>query len=245
MFDARTYFENALAKDTLPSVLLLIGQDLELHAKELATKLLATTSTRLDSGNHPDYHVLHPEGKSGLHTIDSLRLLIDQIFTAPFEATHKVFLIHNAERMQPAAANALLKALEEPLLDTTLILLAHTTRDMLPTILSRCTQLRSPASLSFSSCDFQTIEAEIEAIEDPIAKSERFDAFLASLLMRARDRQAQALRVAPLLPDASPISHSVSIEELEELVQTARLAHQRNIKLSACLDILSSKLAAL
>ena len=59
-----------------------------------------------------------------MHPIESIRKLIDQVYSAPYEAARKVFLIYSAERMQTAAANALLKTLEEPLFDTTLILLA-------------------------------------------------------------------------------------------------------------------------
>ena len=140
----KTYLTQALAQNRLPHALLFAGLDgvgKTLFAKHLATTLLQTTLHRLETGNHPDFHPLIPEGKSGLHSIETLRSLIDEVHSASFEAPAKVFLIQDADRMQPAAANALLKTLEEPTPDTILILLTSAPTEILPTILSRCIRL--------------------------------------------------------------------------------------------------------
>jgi DNA polymerase-3 subunit delta' len=114
------------------------GVGKSLFARELAGCLLTGCAA---FEQHPDFHVLRPEGKSGLHAIDELRKCIDQVYEAPFASERKVFVIHDAERMQAPSANALLKTLEEPPLDTTIILLTSQAREILPTILSRCIQL--------------------------------------------------------------------------------------------------------
>ena len=54
----------------------------------------------------------------------------------------RVVLISDAQAMNPAAGNALLKVLEEPPAGTILILLANHTSDLLPTIVSRCRHIR-------------------------------------------------------------------------------------------------------
>ncbi len=96
---------------------------------------------KLDTGNHPDFHLYTPEGKSGLHSIESLRALGKEVGLEPNEAPYKIFLIEEADRMPPASANALLKTLEEPP-PRTLLLLTTSSRDtLLPTILSRCRTL--------------------------------------------------------------------------------------------------------
>lgn len=131
----------ALAKGDLPQTLLFSGLEgvgKSLFALDLAKTLLKLGKKSL--ANHPDFHEYIPDGKT--HTIDSMRKLSDEVYQAPFEAKGKVFLIHDAEKMLPAAANALLKTLEEPLLDTTLILLTASADELLATILSRCTLIR-------------------------------------------------------------------------------------------------------
>lgn len=58
--------------------------------------------------------------------------------TLPIFARHKVAILHDAERMQGAAANALLKTLEEPHPHAKLILTTNSVGSLLPTIRSRC-----------------------------------------------------------------------------------------------------------
>lgn len=143
-YPIKAYLERALKEGQLPHAFLFSGPDgvgKSLFALALARHLLQTDSSRIEKEIHPDYHPIRPEGKSGLHAIETLRAMIDDVHSAPFEAPAKVFVLYNAERMQPAAANALLKILEEPNSDTTLILLTHSPRQLLPTILSRCVRL--------------------------------------------------------------------------------------------------------
>lgn len=140
----KTYLHRAVEQNRLPHALIFSGLDgigKRLFARELACRLLQTSPHRIETENHPDFHSIRPEGKSGLHSIESLRTLINDVHSAPFEAPCKVFIVYDAERMQPAAANALLKTLEEPNPDTTLILLTSSPREILPTILSRCIKL--------------------------------------------------------------------------------------------------------
>lgn len=137
----KAYLQKAIDTEKVPHALLFAGPagvGKSLFAKELAASLLRSAVNRIDGESHPDFHPLRPEGKSGLHSIDSLRSLIDEVHNAPFESVGKVFLIYEAERMQTASANAILKTLEEPNPDTTLILLTEYPNEILPTIRSRC-----------------------------------------------------------------------------------------------------------
>ena len=96
------------------------------------------------SGNHPDLHILHTEGKGGMHPIDNMRAMIKEAGMPPFEAPVKVFIIHDAHQMLPASSNALLKTLEEPFPNTYFILLTSQPESMLPTILSRSRKIPFP-----------------------------------------------------------------------------------------------------
>ncbi|MBA3604047.1 MAG: AAA family ATPase [Parachlamydiaceae bacterium] len=93
---------------------------------------------KLETGSHPDIHIYSPEGKSGMHSIGAMRSLSEEVYLPPHEATRKVFIIRDADRMLTYSANALLKTFEEPSLDTVIILLSSSPDLLLPTILSRC-----------------------------------------------------------------------------------------------------------
>src|SRR5213592_2363455 len=86
---------------------------------------------------------------SGLasHGIAAVRLLLRRLVLTPAMSRRKVFVIGDAERLVPqtgaeAAANALLKALEEPPADTVFILTTAAPDSLLPTILSRVVRVR-------------------------------------------------------------------------------------------------------
>src|SRR5437773_8428630 len=89
------------------------------------------------------------EPPSGLasHGIAAVRLLLRRLVLTPVMGRRKVFLIGDAERLVPqtgadAAANALLKALEEPPADTVFVLTTTAPDSLLPTILSRVVRVR-------------------------------------------------------------------------------------------------------
>ena len=132
--------ENRLAHTLLFSGLDGIGK--KKMAVALAAVLLGAPESRLNAGAHPDFHLIVPEGKSGLHTIDALKTAMNQAHAMPFVAPAQVFVIDKAERMQPAAANALLKTLEEPTPGSYWILVSASPRELLPTIVSRCAHVR-------------------------------------------------------------------------------------------------------
>jgi DNA polymerase-3 subunit delta' len=68
--------------------------------------------------------------------------VIPEASRSPFEAKMKVFIIEEAERMNPAAQNALLKTLEEPPTDTVFVLISDREEELLETISSRCRVVR-------------------------------------------------------------------------------------------------------
>lgn len=89
---------------------------------------------------HPDIIHIRPSGP--VIRIVQIRELIDILAMRPYEAKLRVVIISDAQAMNPAASNALLKMLEEPPDKTILILTALQTADLLPTIVSRCQHIR-------------------------------------------------------------------------------------------------------
>jgi DNA polymerase-3 subunit delta' len=96
---------------------------------------------KIDADNHPDIHWVRPESKSRVITIDQMRELMGEIHLKPNEAEHKVAMIVAADRLNPQAANAFLKTLEEPPPKSSLILLTTEPQRLLETIFSRCLRL--------------------------------------------------------------------------------------------------------
>jgi len=95
---------------------------------------------KIKSGHHPDIVRLKPSGP--IIKIDQIRTLCRTLAMKPYEADMRVAIISDAQAMNPAAANALLKVLEEPPARTILVLIAAHTSDLLPTIVSRCQHIR-------------------------------------------------------------------------------------------------------
>jgi DNA polymerase-3 subunit delta' len=89
---------------------------------------------------HPDLHQLEPDGAT--LKIDQVRALQARLSLVANEGGRRVGLILGAEKLNEAAANALLKTLEEPPRDTTLILVATSGDTLPPTIRSRTVRLR-------------------------------------------------------------------------------------------------------
>lgn len=81
-------------------------------------------------------------GADGSISIESIRGLRRDGAFRPFEGKQKVAIIAKADRMTVQAANALLKTLEEPPNDMLLVLTSARPHGLLPTIVSRCQQLR-------------------------------------------------------------------------------------------------------
>ncbi len=91
---------------------------------------------RVERGTHPDLYVLEPVGDQVL--IDEIRALRRDLHMRPFEALRRVYLILDAHTMNDAAADALLKDLEEPPEYAVVVLVADDLGPLPDTILSRC-----------------------------------------------------------------------------------------------------------
>jgi DNA polymerase III subunit delta' len=118
-------------------------------AEALALRLIHRLSSNVSAVAiaHPDLRWIVPEGAGEQVGIDAVRAVADFIVRTPQIAPRKVAVITNADALNPYAANALLKTLEEPPPDSYLILVSDSLRDLLPTLRSRCRLLpvRPPA----------------------------------------------------------------------------------------------------
>jgi DNA polymerase-3 subunit delta' len=90
--------------------------------------------------NHPDIITITAEGQ--FIKIGAVKELQEQMKFRPREGRRRVFIVPEADRMNAAAANALLKTLEEPTAGNILLLTTSRPHALPVTILSRCQHLR-------------------------------------------------------------------------------------------------------
>lgn len=94
------------------------------------------------SGSHPDLIYVGHE-KPGSIGVDDIRKQInDTIMVRPYSSSYKIYIVDESEKMTVQAQNALLKTIEEPPFYAVIILLTTNQEAFLPTILSRCIQLK-------------------------------------------------------------------------------------------------------
>jgi len=93
---------------------------------------------RVESRTHSDLYILAPPRERASIVIDDVRALSASLYESPMEGMRKVAVIDPADALTEEAQNSLLKTLEEPPEDTTIILAAVNTDALLPTVRSRC-----------------------------------------------------------------------------------------------------------
>lgn len=117
---------------------------------------------RIRAGSHADLKVIQggsaPDAKTSEIKIDEIRALNAFMPMTPSEGGWRVAILDGAEDMNPNAANALLKTLEEPPPHSLLILVCHNAGKLLPTIRSRCRQV---AFSPLSEQEYQQVLLEI------------------------------------------------------------------------------------
>lgn len=147
-------FLNRVIEKHLQSPLLLVGEEgvgrrysVQQAARAMfclgsrAPNCSCVDCTQLQQGVHPDFTVLSPVDDRDIG-VDSIRALVADAGTYPTMVPFRIFLIDGADRMTNAAANALLKTLEEPPVRARFFLLAESADYVIPTIRSRCGLVR-------------------------------------------------------------------------------------------------------
>ncbi len=117
--------------------------------------------TWLKAGTHPDVHLLPDEG-AGSIKIDEIRALQDVVHLKSTQA--RVVVLDNAETLTLAAANALLKTLEEPSDGVYFVLISDSPTQLLPTIKSRVQTL--PLLPIESACAIEFVMTQLAITHD-------------------------------------------------------------------------------
>lgn len=172
--------KKALEKNELASAYLFFGDEAigkRLTAINFAKAMNCLTHTtdacgaciscqKIEKGIHPDVRIIAPEAemadketnaegkekKSRIIKIEQIKAIQGEMAYPPFEGKKRAFIIDNADKMNTEAANSLLKTLEEPARNSVIILVSSKPNYLLPTILSRCQQIR------FTTAPIETVK---------------------------------------------------------------------------------------
>lgn len=118
-------------------------QNSELKYKDIFVIYLADSARSLINNPYQKAQIAEDfKEKNRSITVDHVRELIEDIHMPPTESKYKVIIIQDADLMNAATANALLKTLEEPPLYVRFILISSKLTSLLPTIRSRCQELK-------------------------------------------------------------------------------------------------------
>ena len=131
----------------------LLGSSEAPTALTAAPALAAMRERHAPVDRHPDLHWLHPEEEKETISVEQVRDVIESLGMTAHRGGTKVVVIEPAEVMTGAAANALLKTLEETTGNSFLLLVTHRPGRLPATIRSRCQhlKLRAPAPQALTS----------------------------------------------------------------------------------------------
>lgn len=107
---------------------------------------------KVEHGNHPDLKIIRPSGKAREIKKKQIEVICELTAYRPFGGGRRVVIIDQADCLNARSSNYFLKTLEEPPSETTFILLTDAPGRLLPTIRSRCQQVRfgtlAPATIA-------------------------------------------------------------------------------------------------
>lgn len=163
--------ESAWNSQRLPQSLLFVGP-LHCDVADFVFKMMQLFSCKANTDKpclqcndckmvermeHPDVEWVKPDKNGGAIKIDQIRELQHSAYLTPQRSNSRLIVIDSADRMNTAAANALLKILEEPASHTVFILIAQQLSTILPTVLSRCQILRFSSTDDFATDNLLTL----------------------------------------------------------------------------------------
>ena len=142
---------------------------------------------KISRHNHPDVRYIIPEEGKKTIGIDVIRdQLVGDVYIKPYSREIKVYIIPDADQLNAACQNAILKTIEEPPEYVRLLLLTENAERLLPTIRSRCIRL-----------DLKPVVGEDDRILDLLMKNYEMPEYLAASIMQfAQGNIGRALSLA-------------------------------------------------
>lgn len=242
----KDYFSTAIADGQVSHAYLLAGEA-GLGRKTLARAVAMTlqcesegerpcgvcTSCRMiQAGTHPDVRFVTHEKPGTISVDDVRRQIVSDAAIRPYKGPWKIYIMDEAEKMNPQAQNALLKTIEEPPSYVILFLITSSAEAMLETIASRCIRL-SLRPLADSVIREKLAERGTSGEDADVAAAFARGNLGRALALAASEKfeQMRAILLG-LLKDVDKRSVSSLVEEI-------RAVREGGFEIPACLEFIS------
>ena len=188
--------------------------------------------SRFLSGNHPDVIWVTHEKPASIG-VDDVRIQInDTVSIRPYSSPYKIYLVDEAEKMTVQAQNAHLKTIEEPPAYAVLVLITTNPEVFLPTILSRCIQLKLRPLKDSVVSDYLT---EKMGVSD--GQADIYAAFARGNLGKAI-HLASSEEFALLYREVLTLLKNIKDMDIPMLLDYIRKLQEDNLDLYECLDFM-------
>lgn len=184
------------------------------------------------SGNHPDVIWVTHEKPSSIGVDDIRTQINDTISIKPYSSSYKLYLVDEAEKMTVQAQNALLKTIEEPPAYAVIVLMTTNQETFLPTILSRCIQLKLRPLKNYVVSDYLT-----KTLGVPEEKANIYAAF-------ARGNLGKAIQISTseefslLFQQVLTLLKNIKEMDIAMLLDSIRKLQEDHLDLKECLDFM-------
>ena len=240
------YFRNVIAGGQVSHAYILNGPDLS--GKMLLTETFAAalqcegegerpcgecrSCKQAESRNHPDIIYVTHEKPASIGVDDIREQINDTIMVRPYSSYYKVYIVDEAEKMTVQAQNALLKTIEEPPSYAVILLLTTNQDAFLPTILSRCVQLKLKPLR-----DEVVREYLVQSLGVEESQAEIYAAFargnLGKAIHLAESEEFRVMYDALILM----LKH-LKDADISELLEYIRKLKEENLDIRGCLDFM-------
>ncbi|MBT9774998.1 DNA polymerase III subunit delta' [Clostridium sp. MCC353] len=184
------------------------------------------------TGNHPDLVYVTHEKPNSIGVDDIREQINDTIMIRPYSSYYKIYIVDNAEKMTVQAQNALLKTMEEPPSYAVILLLTTNQESFLPTILSRCVQLKlKPLQ------DYVVKQYLMESVGIPEAEADVYAAFARGNLGKAIHlAESEDFRV--MYDNVLYLLKNIKKMDISELLDYIKRLKEDNQDIYECLDLM-------
>ncbi|MCM1498798.1 MAG: DNA polymerase III subunit delta' [Clostridium sp.] len=222
--------EKGVGKKTLASV---VAKSLQCESGEPDPCGKCKSCLQAESGNQPDIIWVEHE-KPGVISVEEIRTqIISDISLKPYSSRYKIYIVPDAQMMNPQAQNALLKTLEEPPEYAVIMLLTNNVDKFLPTILSRC------IVLNFKPVEPLQMIEYLETIVGVDHDKARFCTDFAQGNLGKAVRLAISQDYSELKEDSVRLLRRITDMETDEIIQAVKNMGKYKLEISDYIDIMT------
>lgn len=222
--------EKGTGKKTLAAV---VSKSLQCEGGEADPCNTCTSCLQAESGNQPDIIWVNHE-KPNVISVDEIRSqIVNDISLKPYSSRYKIYIVPDAQMMNPQAQNALLKTLEEPPEYAIIMLLTTNVDKFLPTILSRCIVLNFKPVEPMDVMDYLKEQLQVD---DATAK-------FCTDFSQGNLGKAVRLAISPeyneIKEDAVRLLRQIDVMDMEDVISSVKSMGKFKLDITDYIDIMT------